>query len=218
MTTLKYSSKFIDIQSDPKVAEHYHLCIFACFTCIKFYPNMCIQLRFTLLPNISCPSIVTSTAAVVASIGTVVGASVSVIFVVSCLGMLVASVLCYISKRSKESHEPSSNSDHVYEKCTISDPVYEMGIIKKTKGYAIGMDTDTAHSSLIPEMDAHESNIVEMNTNAAYGLHTVQMKTDTVYESNIIEMNTNAAYGSHTVQMNASTAYSSHNIEETMYI
>ena len=53
------------------------------------------------------------TALVGPSIGTAVGVSVSVIFVVSSMGVLVvASVLCYISRRSKESsHKPSPHAD-----------------------------------------------------------------------------------------------------------
>ena len=52
------------------------------------------------------------TAAVGSSIGTVVSVSVSVTFVVSCMGVLVASVLCYISRRSKKSsHKLSSHTD-----------------------------------------------------------------------------------------------------------
>ena len=53
----------------------------------------------------SCPSMLAAdTAAVCSSIGTAVGVSVSVTSVVSfSMGVLVASVLCYISRRSKES-------------------------------------------------------------------------------------------------------------------
>ena len=62
----------------------------------------------------------TCTAAVDSSIGKAVGVSVSVTFVVSfSMGVLVASVLCYISRRSKESsHKPSSHADPatVYDK------------------------------------------------------------------------------------------------------
>ena len=55
----------------------------------------------------------TCTAAVGSAIGTAVGMSVSVTFVMSfSMGVLVASVLSYISRRSEESsHKPSSNAD-----------------------------------------------------------------------------------------------------------
>ena len=77
------------------------------------------------------------------SIGTAVGVSVSVTFVVSfSLGVLVASVLCYISRRSKESYKPSSHADPA----TVYD---EVGTNKKMKG-----------------------DVMEMDTNTAYGLHT----------------------------------------------
>ena len=75
------------------------------------------------------PSMLTAglcTAAVGSSIGTAVGVSVSVTFVVSfSMGVLVASVLCYISRRSKESsHKPSSHA-------TVYD---EEGSNKKRRG------------------------------------------------------------------------------------
>ena len=76
------------------------------------------------------------------SIGIAVGVSVSVIFVVSSVGVLVASVLCYISRRSKETlHKPSSFADPA----TVQD---EVGTNKKMKG-----------------------NVMEMNDNTAYGIH-----------------------------------------------
>ena len=83
------------------------------------------------------------TAAVGSSIGTAVGVSVSVTYVVSfSMGVLVASVLCYISRGSKESsHKPSSHADPA----TVYD---EVGTNKKMKG-----------------------DVMEMNTNAAYGSH-----------------------------------------------
>ena len=73
-----------------------------------------------------------------------VGVSVSVTFVVSfSMGVLVASVLCYISKRSKESsHKPS----------TFADPatVYgEVGSNKKMKGNIMMMNTNTAYGTHI---------------------------------------------------------------------
>ena len=86
------------------------------------------------------------TAAVDSSIGTVVGVSVSVTFVVSfSMGVLVASVLCYISRKSKESsHKPS----------TFVDPanVYgEVGSNKKMKGNTMMMNTKTAYGSHISQ-------------------------------------------------------------------
>ena len=88
--------------------------------------------------NSSGPSIDTSTAAVGVSIG-IVGASVSVTFVVSfSLGVLVASVLCYISRRSKESYKPSSHTDPA----TVRD---EVGTDKKMEGNVIQLDTNTAY-------------------------------------------------------------------------
>ena len=76
------------------------------------------------------------------SIGISIGVSVSVIFVVSSVGVLVASVLCYISRRSKETlHKPSSFADPA----TVHD---EVGTNKKMKG-----------------------NVTEMNDNTAYGIH-----------------------------------------------
>ena len=83
------------------------------------------------------------TAAVGSSIGTAVGVSVSVTFVVSfSMGVLVASVLCYISRRSKESsHKPSSHTDPA---ATVYD---EVGSNKKMKGDAMEMNTNTAYGS-----------------------------------------------------------------------
>ena len=67
-----------------------------------------------------------------AAVGTVVGVSVSVTFVVSfSMGVLVACVKDYISSRSKESsHEPSSHADR--------------GTNKKMKGHTMEMDAKTA--------------------------------------------------------------------------
>ena len=83
------------------------------------------------------------TAAVGSSIGTAVGVSVSVTFVVSfSMGVLVASVLCYISRRSKESsHKPSSHTDPA---ATVYD---EVSSNKKMKGDAMEMNTNTAYGS-----------------------------------------------------------------------
>ena len=84
----------------------------------------------------------TCTAAVGSSIGTAVGVSVSVTFVVSfSMGVLVASVLCYISRRSKDSsHKPSSLADPA----TVYD---EVGSNKKMKGDSMEMNTNTAYGS-----------------------------------------------------------------------
>ena len=66
--------------------------------------------------------------------------SVSVTFVVSfSLGALVASVLCYISRRSTgTSYKPGSHADPA----TVYD---EVGTNKKTKGGAMEMDMNTAY-------------------------------------------------------------------------
>ena len=94
-------------------------------------------------PSMHAADICTCTAAVGSSIGTAVGVSVSVTFVVSfSMGVLVASVLCYISRRSKESsHKPSSHADPV---ATVYD---EVGTNKKMRGDAMGMNTNTAYGS-----------------------------------------------------------------------
>ena len=86
--------------------------------------------------------ICTCTTAVGSSIGTAVGVTVSVTFVMSfSMGVLVASVLCYISRQSKESsHKPSSHSDPT----TVYD---EVGTNKKMKGDAMEMNTNTAYGS-----------------------------------------------------------------------
>ena len=56
------------------------------------------------------------TAAAGSAIGTALGVSVSIAFVVSfSMGVLVASVLCYISRRSKESSHKSNSHATVYE-------------------------------------------------------------------------------------------------------
>ena len=72
--------------------------------------------------------------------GTTVGVSVSVTFVVSfSLGVLVASVLCYISRRSTgTSYKPSSHADPT--------PVYdEVGTNMKMKGAAMEIVENTAY-------------------------------------------------------------------------
>ena len=88
----------------------------------------------------------TSTAPVHSTIATAVGVSVSVTFVVSfSMGVLVASVLCYISRRSKESsHKPSSHADPA----TVYDKV---GSNKKVKGDAVEMDTNVAYGSHVSQ-------------------------------------------------------------------
>ena len=76
-----------------------------------------------------------------AAVGTAVGVSVSVTFVVSfSLGVLVASVLCYISRRSKESYKPSSHADPA--------TVYDEAGTNKRKGGVMEMDTNTAYGLL----------------------------------------------------------------------
>ena len=78
----------------------------------------------------------------IATVGTAVGVSVSVTFVVSFfMGVLVASVLGYISRRSKEtSHKPISLADPT----TVYD---EVGTNKKMRGDAMEMNTNTAYGS-----------------------------------------------------------------------
>ena len=69
------------------------------------------------------------------AVGIAVSVSVSVTFVVSfSLGVLVASVLCYISRRSKESYKPSSHADPA----TVYD---EVGTNKKIKGDVMEVNT-----------------------------------------------------------------------------
>ena len=97
-------------------------------------PSTCI------LATAICTTTVSTS--VSSAIGTAVGVSVSVTFVVSfSLGVLVASVLCYISRRSTgTSHKPSSHTD--------SATVYnEVGTNKKMKGDVMEMDTNAAYGS-----------------------------------------------------------------------
>ena len=105
----------------------------------------CCKFISIVLSNPSGSSMVAAdpgTAEVGSSIGTAVGVSVSVTFVVFSMGVLVASVLCYISRRSKETlHKPSSFADPG----TVHD---EVGTNKKLGG-----------------------NVMEMNDNTAYGIH-----------------------------------------------
>ena len=72
------------------------------------------------------------------------GVSVSVTFVVSfSMEVLVASVLCYISRRSKESsHKPSSHADPA----TMYD---EVGPNKKMKGDAMFTQTDSSLTTML---------------------------------------------------------------------
>ena len=73
------------------------------------------------------------------AIGTALGVSVSVTFVVSfSLGVLVASVLCCISRRSKESHKPSSHADPA----TVYD---EVCTNKKMKGDVMEIVANAAY-------------------------------------------------------------------------
>eukprot|EP00731_Ephydatia_muelleri_P033165 Em0025g121a len=80
------------------------------------------------------------------SIGTAVGVSVSVTFVVSfSMGVLVASVLGYNSRKSKESsHKPSSHTDPaiVYD---------EVGFNKKVKRDTMMMNTNTAYGAHVSQ-------------------------------------------------------------------
>ena len=101
------------------------------------YMFICIILSNTTDPSMLAADTCT------AAVGTAVSVSVSVTFVVSfSMGVLVASVLCYISRRSKESsHKPSSHVDP-------APAVYvEVGTNKKMKGHAMEMITnyDTDH-------------------------------------------------------------------------
>ena len=84
------------------------------------------------------------TATVGTAVGIAIGVSVSVTFVVSfSMGVLVASVLSYISRRSKESsHKPSSYADPT----TVYD---EVGTNKKRKEDAMEMSTNTAYGTHI---------------------------------------------------------------------
>ena len=114
----------------------------------------CCKFISIILSNPSGPFMVAAdpgTAAVVSSIGTAVGVSVSVTFVVSfTMGVLVASVLCYISRRSKESlHNPSSHADPA----TVYD---EVGSTKKRD--AVEMNRNTAYGSYMSQ--SHEGDSI----------------------------------------------------------
>ena len=89
----------------------------------------------------SCTSVGSAIGTAVGSaIGTAVGVSVSVTFVVSfSLGVLVASVLCYISRRSTGTlYKPSSHADPA----TVYD---EVGSNTKMKGDVMEMDKNSAY-------------------------------------------------------------------------
>ena len=100
-------------------------------------------------PNTSGPSMlltVPCTVAVGSSIGTAIGVSVFVTFVVSfSMGVLVASVLCYLSRRSKgSSHKSSSYADPA----TVYD---EVGTNNKKKEDAMEMSTNTAYGTHVSQ-------------------------------------------------------------------
>ena len=122
-----------------------------------------------LLPNPSGPSTGCDSCTVAA------GASASVTFAVSFLGVLMASVLCYISKRCIKSYKLSSHAEPIYD---------EVGTNKKMKGDVMEMDTNTAYGS----------HIMEMDTNTAYGSHIMEMDTNTAYGSHVMEIDTNTAH------------------------
>ena len=110
-----------------------------------------------------------------AAVGTAVGVSVSVTFVVSfSMGVLVAYVLGYISRRSKESScKPSSHANPA--------TVHEVGTNKKMKGDAMEIDANTAYGSHVSSTVYDEvgnnkkrkGDAMEMNTNTAYGSHVL---------------------------------------------
>ena len=63
----------------------------------------------------------------------------------------MASVLCYISRRSKESYKPSSHADPA----TVYD---EVGTNKKMKGDVMEMNTNTAYgllSAIVVTLNRH---------------------------------------------------------------
>ena len=99
---------------------------------------MISQHDLVILSNLSGPSTLTAdtcTAAAVGSFGTAVGVSISVTFVVSfSMGVLMASVLCYIPRRS---HKASSHSNPA----TTYDEVITN---KKVAGDVMEMNSNTA--------------------------------------------------------------------------
>ena len=145
----------------------------------------------------SCPSMLAAdTAAICSSIGTVVGVSVSVASVVSfSMGVLVASVLYYISRRSKESsHIPSS--------CGDPANVNEVGTNKKMKEDVLELNTNTTYGSpTVQEVGTNkemEGDVLELNTNTAYGSHvssTVhEVDTNKEMEGDVVKMRENISY------------------------
>ena len=145
----------------------------------------------------SCPSMLAAdTAAVCSSIGTAVGVSVSVASVVSfSMGVLAASVLCYISRKSKESsHKPSS--------CGDPATVYEVGTNKKMKEDVFELNTNNTYGSpTVQEVGTNkemERDVLELNTNTAYGSHV---------SSTVHEVDTNKEMEGDVVKMRANTSY-----------
>ena len=125
------------------------------------YITKCIVFNSCVLTDGSC------TAAVGTAIATAVGVSISVTFVLSfSMGVLVAYLLGYFSRRSKESsHKPSSPA-----------AVRDMGTNKKMKG---DMGVNTAYESPVSSTVYDEvgnnkkrkEDAMEMNINTAYGSH-----------------------------------------------
>ncbi|KAL5494198.1 hypothetical protein EMCRGX_G015481 [Ephydatia muelleri] len=135
-------------------------------------------------------------AAVDSSIGAAVGVSVSVAFVVYfCMGVLAASVLCYISRKSKESsHKPSS--------CGDPATVYEVGTNKKMKEDVFELNTNNTYGSpTVQEVGTNkemERDVLELNTNTAYGSPTVhEVDTNQTMKEDVLELNPSIAYGSY---------------------
>ena len=121
----------------------------------------------------SCPgpSILSAdTAAVGSSIGTAASVSVSVTFVMSfSMGMLAASVLCYISRRSKESsHKPSPHADPAANLC-------KMGNNKKMEEGVLELKTNTAYGTHVT------SNVHEVGTNKKMEEDVMEIKANTSY-------------------------------------
>ena len=144
----------------------------------------------------SCPSMLAvDTAAICSSIGTVVGVSVSVTFVVSFMGLLMASVLCYISRRSKESlYKPSS--------CADPATVYEVGTNKNMKEDVFELNTSTTYGSpTVQEVGTNkeiEGDVLELNPSIAYGSYVSssvhEEGTNKEMEGDVVEMRANTSY------------------------
>ena len=128
---------------------------------INIYSPVRCELRSTCAYNIL--GLIADASAT--TIGTAVGVSVFVTFVMPFMGVLVASVLCYISRRSKESlYKPSS--------CADPATVIEVGTNKKMK-----------------------EDVLELNTNTAYGSPTVQeVGTNKEMAGDVVEMRANTSY------------------------